>query len=190
MEAKRQTLKRSFSNKSSNHHSARLGIINARTCRDRTKLEQILQATYTYKQHLCFVSETRMCSVREAELLDDFNGDCLGWSFVYSGLETKVAAGVGLIMSPEAELLKYECILKVRLKLFGIKFAVFSVYAPQDTISKGAASKDRFSVALKRALTAEHRDRLGYRNLLAGDFNAIIGPQSAQTKFIGPNRDQ
>ena len=80
--------------------------------------------------------------------------------------------------------------MRVRFRLHGIKFSALSIYAPQNATGEGEASKDRFYAALKKALSEERSDRPGHRLLIAGDFNATIGRQSAVTKHVGRNHDK
>lgn len=175
-------------------HRVSLGSINVRTCKDRLKLEQVVLASDQLAHDLCFVSETRMATTFEVQLLDDFR-ELPGWRFIYSGLKKAAAAGVGLILSPNVQLIEYDSvlrsrILRARITLHGIKLVVFSIYAPQDTIGEGDAAKTRFYCTLKKALADTRRSYPGHRILCAGDFNATIGKQSATTKFVGGNFDQ
>ena len=182
--------------KSHNRLPALYGSINVRTCKDPTKLAQVVLASSKLQHSITFVQETHMTGTGR---IDDWDEpDLQGYSFVYSGFSKKSAGGVAVICSPDVQINDIEHvipgrILRVRLNHLGIKIMAWCVYSPTNVIAKdpekAEAAKSSFYHPLDKSVKAMRKEYPGHHCILAGDWNTTIGKKSVKTKYVGSNLD-
>ena len=117
------------------------------------------------------------------------------WTYINSGFKKKAAAGIGIILSPQAKLIDHEIwiegrIISARIIVNGIKLNAISAYSPTDTVKTSEASKDFFYYQLDKAIKAAKKKHPSYKILIGGDMNATIGTDSYGVwKCLGRNND-
>ena len=160
--------------------NTRVATWNVRTLYQTGKLAQLLREFDNYRLNILGVNETRWTA--NGKIISD------GKTFIYSGHDTNHAHGVGIVLSRRAaaSLLSWNPvsnrIISARLQGPQAKTTIIQAYAPTEDADD--ADKDSFyeELAIELRRTPRH-DFV----ILAGDFNAQIGPERQGFEhLIGP----
>ena len=137
-----------------------------------------------------FVQETH----RTGQHTIEFNDSLLnGWKFINSGFQNKSSAGVGLIISPQSEIIDINVVMEgrilvVKIIIKGIKLAAICAYSPTEVYAD--ASKDNFHNNLSKAIKLIKSTSPTFKLLIGADMNATIGKDSeGNWDCIGNNND-
>ena len=176
-----------------NKFTLRLGNVNVTTVKNDDKLTQVVLGAKNLGQAICVTSETHRVS-SGVELIENWpeKADLDGWKFVGTGNSKKAEAGVGVILSPDCEIVEQEVILESRILYLrilyrGVKMQLYCTYAP--TNMKGKTRKNEFFRKLQKSVTEKSAKYDKWPKLIVGDMNATFGHDCPETKFIGRNLD-
>ena len=174
-----------------NKHVVKIGNVNVTTVKTDEKLVQSTMAVRDLGQELCVFSETHRLGFEKLENWSD-RSELQGWRFIGTGNPKKAISGVGVVLSPDFEVLETEVvvesrILYLRMLYRGVRMQLFAVYAPTNMKSK--TTKNDFFRKLQSSVTEKSLKHPNWPKLCIGDFNATIGKNAPLTKFIGPNLD-
>ena len=172
-----------------NKHEINIGCCNVTTCKDDVKLVQCAIAVKKLGQPMCFLTETHRTEQGE---IDQWPADAGldGWRFIYSGLKKKAAAGVGILLGDQVEMLDHHPVLDgrilyARIKISGVQFNVWCVYAPTNTQSD--EMKMAFFSALSKSVREKQAKYPSWKTLIAGDWNSTLGPDCPKMEWVGNN---
>ena len=147
--------------------------VNA-TCKCESKLADCVTQCKNLAQDIVCMQETRIRG--EGEIKFD---DCVlkDWHVIYNGMSI-ARAGVAIVMAPHVRLMDVEHIMEgritmIRVKVHGVKLAIYSCYSPTEEYS--TSSKETFHRTLQRAMLQMRKEHPSYKIIVAGDFNATIG---------------
>ncbi|XP_065582698.1 craniofacial development protein 2-like [Artemia franciscana] len=158
----------------------RIGYWNVRTVNQETqpgKLNSVMRTLDKFRIDIAGLSETKLTG------FGTLNSET--YHILYSGLETKKEAGVGMALSSRAKkcLVDWEPINKrifrARFATSQAKLTVIVVYAPtNDTVDQ---TKDDFYRVLSNVVAEAHRHDIV---TLCGDFNAKVGSDASYAPAI------
>ena len=162
-------------------HNTHLATWNVRTLNQTGKLAQLIREFDTYRLDILGVSEARW--IDRGKITTD------GKTFVYSDHNTEHAGGVGIVLSRRAttSMLGWnpvsDQIISARLEGPHARTTFIQAYARTENADD--AIKDAFYKELSAELRRTPRHDF---TILAGDFNAQIGPERhALEHVIGPH---
>ena len=163
-----------YSTPKQTHHRFRLGTINVRTCKCESKLADCVTQCKNLAQDIECMQETRIRGEGEIKFDDRVLKD---WHVIYNGMSI-ARAGVAIVMAPHVRLMDVEHIMEgritmIRVKVHGVKLAIYSCYSPTEEYS--TSSKETFHRTLQRAMLQMRKEHPSYKIIVAGDFNATIG---------------
>ena len=172
-----------------NQHHVRITSINVRTAKCEIKLAECVTHVKELHHDICCMQETRITGKGEVEFDDPV---LKGWRVCYYGLKKRALQGVSLVLAPHVKLIDVEYYLEgrivaARVVVRGVKFAVFSCYAPDETYA--ISSKDAFFHSLSKSVSRMKMEHSSYKLAIGGDFNATIGIDCAQSAYVGRNND-
>ena len=184
------THKRYRTQNTEQHHKICIGSINTTTMKDPLKLAQCISQCKFLNHHITFMQETHITG-HNTTIFDDT--ELNGWTFINSGLKGKASAGVGIVPSPDVELIDIEnniegIILLARIVLHGIKISAFCAYAPTELYAD--YTKEKNFNTLHKAIQKVKKEHPCFKVLIGADMNATIGNDSfGPWSHLGPNND-
>ena len=180
-----------YSTPKQTHHRFRLGTINVRICKCESKLADCVTQCKNLAQDIVCMQETRIRGEGEIKFDDRVLKD---WHVIYNGMSI-ARAGVAIVMAPHVRLMDVEHIMEgritmIRVKVHGVKLAIYSCYSPTEEYS--TSSKETFHRTLQRAMLQMRKEHPSYKIIVAGDFNATIGQDCNHDtwKGVGPYHDE
>ena len=119
---------------SKNSHVVKIGNVNTTTMKCFSKLVTITMTIKALGQLICFTTETHRTGEETIDAWPE-EAELDGWKFINSGFKRKAYGGVGIIMSPDVELVEYQVIdpgriLMAKLKYRGVNMLFHVIYGP------------------------------------------------------------
>ena len=159
------------------------GTLNTKTLRDDFKLASLAISCAKLSQDLLLIQETHR---NDSEDLTINHKHFSHWRFVGSGLLTGARAGVGILLSPNCQLISHSFplpgrIIAAKVVIKGQKIYAVSAYAPDESYAE--STKQAFWSSLNKCISGA----AGFKVFLGGDFNATILPgQHTSTGRVFP----
>ena len=179
---------------SHNNHRALIGTINATTLKENSKLVTTAMMVKTLGQIFCGITETHRTGTENFEEWPEM-AELTGWKFINSGMKKQAYGGVGLLISPEVELVDNDFevidqgrILRAKIIYRGVKLIIHVVYGPTNASKNSSdAMRTNFWNNLSKSIDDTRKRYPKCRHLTLGDTNATLGPDAPMSDYIGHN---